>query len=100
MKNNVYNMLGLAMRARQLVSGEGTVLQAIQKRQVSLVILAGDASERTTKKFQDKCKTYHIPLRSFGTQPSLGRAIGKPTRTVLGITDSNFSKRIVEMLEE
>lgn len=48
--NQIEQMLGLAMRARKLITGEELVVKAIRQGQVKLVILASDASANTRKK--------------------------------------------------
>ncbi|HEY4430864.1 MAG TPA: ribosomal L7Ae/L30e/S12e/Gadd45 family protein, partial [Paenibacillus sp.] len=54
--------LGLAMRAGKIVTGDEAVLKAVRSSEAKLVVLAGDASDNTQKKFRDKCGTYDIPL--------------------------------------
>jgi Ribosomal protein HS6-type (S12/L30/L7a) len=50
-KQKALNLLGLAIRARQLESGSPTVLDAIRKQRAQLVIIAEDASPNTKKQF-------------------------------------------------
>lgn len=64
--------LGLAMRAGKLVTGDEIVLKAIRSGEAKLVILAGDASANTQKKFRDKCGTYKIPLMIGFDRETLG----------------------------
>ncbi len=44
------SLLGLCMRAGELVTGEELTLEAVRKKNVALVLLASDASENTAKK--------------------------------------------------
>ena len=46
--------LGLAMRAGKIVTGDEAVLKAVRSSEAKLVVLAGDASDNTQKKFRDK----------------------------------------------
>lgn len=87
----VMSRLGLAMRAGKLVSGEEIVLKAIRSGEAKLVLLAGDASENTGKKFADKCSSYKIPLLIGYTRFELGAAVGKPERVVFAVTDRGFA---------
>ncbi|WCK52855.1 YlxQ family RNA-binding protein [Aneurinibacillus sp. Ricciae_BoGa-3] len=91
-------MLGLAMRARKIVTGEDIVVKAIRQGQVKLVILSNDASENTRKKVTDKCAYYKVPCIQHGSREVLGSALGKGTRVVVGITDSGFAKKIRELI--
>ena len=52
--NNFLSLLGLASRARKIVTGE-TLIKKIRTNAIYLVIIASDASDNTKKKFIDKC---------------------------------------------
>ena len=57
MKNNmdkIHSLLGLAMRAGKLVSGEDATMLDLKKGKLNLIIVAGDASNNTKKLFNDK----------------------------------------------
>ena len=56
------SLLGLAARARELVTGE-LVLNDIRRKRVFLVLIAADASASTAKKVQDKCTHYGVPCK-------------------------------------
>lgn len=91
---NVFNLLGLAMRAGKIVSGEDGVLDVIRSGQASLVILSEDASENTRKRILDKCSSYQIDCLEFGDRARLGHAIGKWERVVLAVTDQGFAQKM------
>lgn len=86
------------MRAGKVISGEDSVLRAIRSGKARLVILSGDASPNTTKKFRDKSASYQIDCVQFGKREQLGQATGKKQRVVLAITDLGFSEKIKSML--
>ncbi|MFC3746336.1 L7Ae/L30e/S12e/Gadd45 family ribosomal protein [Paenibacillus sp. GCM10012306] len=90
--------LGLAMRAGKLVTGDEIVLKAVRSSEAKLVVVAGDASENTKKKFRDKCGTYDIPLVIAFHRDILGASIGKDQRVVLAITDKGFAEMISKQL--
>ena len=52
-QDRIYSMLGLAMKAGKVVSGEFAVDKSIKDGSAWLVIIASDASDNTTKKFSD-----------------------------------------------
>ncbi|WP_411346149.1 YlxQ family RNA-binding protein [Paenibacillus sp. WLX1005] len=89
--NNELSLLGLAMRAGKVLSGDELVLKAIRSREAALVILAGDASANTQKKFRDKCSSYQIPLLVGYDRDSLGTSIGKEGRVIIALTDQGFA---------
>lgn len=49
-KEKVLNLLGLAMRAGKLVTGEELTIGDIRSNKAKFVFVAGDASENTRKK--------------------------------------------------
>lgn len=89
--NKVLSRLGLATRAGKLISGEEVVLKAVRSGEAKLVILAGDASDNTTKKIKDKCNSYSVPLVIGFTRFDLGSAVGKPERVLFAVTDKGFA---------
>ncbi|CAM3990238.1 YlxQ-related RNA-binding protein [Catellicoccus marimammalium] len=98
-KQKLLNLLGIAQRAAQLVTGESLTLEAIRKKRIALVFVASDASENTKKQFCDKAKYYQIPLFMPYTSLELSQAIGQK-RSVIGIRDKGFAKKIKEYLAE
>lgn len=98
-KQRFLNLLGLAMKAGKLVTGEETTLQSVRKNTVNLVILASDASENTEKKMRDKCHSYHTKLISPCTSAELSSAIGK-NRMIVGVCDTGFSRKMCELMTE
>lgn len=97
-QNKSLSQLGMAMRAGKLITGDEIVLKAVRSKQVHLFIIAGDASENTKKKFRDKCNTYGIQLAEAFDREQLGKAIGKPERVVIAVTDAQFGKMIASHL--
>ncbi len=97
--DKVLSYLGLAMRGRNLVSGEFQTEDAVKSGKAILVIVAEDASENTKKLFQDKCSYYEVPVYSYGTKQSLGRAIGKDQRSSLAVTDAGLAQAIEKAMQ-
>lgn len=98
--NKTLQQLGLAMRAGKLISGDEIVLKAVRKGEARLVIVAGDASDNTKKKFRDKCSTYGVRLEEMFDRIQLGNAIGKSERVVLAVTDAKFGQMIAGHLSQ
>lgn len=99
-KSKTYSMIGLATRARNLVSGEFSTEKAIKEGKAFLVIVAEDASNNTKKQFRNSCEFYHVAYREFGTKAELGHAMGKEQRASLAITNEGFANSIIKILEE
>ena len=50
-QNKLLSLIGIAMKAGKLVSGEFSTETAIKSGKAYLVIITGDASKNTVKKF-------------------------------------------------
>lgn len=90
---NVLSLLGLAMRAKKIVTGD-VLMKNIRQKKVYFVLIAEDASENTKKKYVDKCSYYHIDYQINGFIDEISRAIGKDNRVALGIVDRGFADKI------
>ena len=99
-KDQIFNFLGLAMRAGKIKSGESVILSDIKTNKIKLVIVATDASDNTLKVMKNKSESNQIPLRSFGTRVELGIALGKGERVNIGVTDNGFAKKLLSMIDE
>ena len=98
MTDKAIQLLGLALRARKISSGE-MVLSSIRSKQASLVIIAEDASENTKKKYVDKCTFYEIPYVWIESSTILSRAIGQNNRMAVAVNDAGFAAKIQSYLK-
>jgi predicted RNA-binding protein YlxR (DUF448 family) len=99
-RGQILALLGLAARAGRLVSGWNGVRAA--KGRLELILIADDASENTVQRFSDRanvhtCTRAHVKLGL--TKEELGRAIGKPARSVVGLSDPRLAARLRQELE-
>lgn len=94
------SQIGMAMRAGKLITGDELVLKAVRGGKASLVLIAGDASDNTKKKFRDKCGTYGVPMAVAYDRQRLGQAIGKAERVVMAVTDGPFGQMIASHLSQ
>lgn len=95
--NNCLNTLGLAARARKVVTGE-TLIAKIRSNEVQFVIIASDASDNSKKKITDKCTSYKIDYVITSSIDELSSAIGKKNRVAVGIQDAGFAKILKEKI--
>lgn len=98
--NKVLSLLGLATRSRNVVSGGFATEQAVKSGKACLVIIAGDASDNTRKKFSNMCEFYQVPCAVYGEKEVLGHAMGKEERTSLAVTDVGFADSIQKHLKD
>lgn len=94
----ILSFLGLATRAGKLVSGEFVVEKTIKSGEAKLVIIAGDASDNTKKKFTNMCTYRNIPLAFISDRFEIGKVTGKEYRVSVAITDDGFANTIKSLL--
>lgn len=92
--NKAYGMIGMAMKAGKVASGEFATEKAVKSGKAALVIVSETASENTKKKFQNMCDYYKVPIYFFGEKEELGHAIGKEFRASLAVLDTGLAKAI------
>ena len=99
-KEKFYGLLGLAARARKIISGEELSIQEVRSGRAKCVVLASDASEGTKKKILNKCHSYHVPVIHADSREILGCAIGKERRVVVAVCDTGFAKKMMSYTNE
>ena len=82
-KDKVLSLIGLATKAGQTASGEFMTEREVKTGRAALVIVAGDSSDNTKKKFRDMCEFYKVPIYFYGDKDTLGHAMGKEFRASL-----------------
>lgn len=90
----IMSLVGLAMKAGKVKSGEFATEKAVKSGLAYLVIVSESASDNTKKKFGNMCLYYEVPISYFGSKEELGGAIGKEFRASLAVVDENFAKAI------
>ena len=97
MNNKLLSMLGLCTKAGKLKSGEFQTESSVKSGEAFLVIVAGDASDNTKKKFNDMCTFYETPIIEYGLKEEIAKAIGKDVRAMLAECDEGFAKSILKI---
>ncbi len=95
--SNFLKFLGLTRKSGNVIAGGNLTETAIKKGRLSLIILAGDASEGTKKKFRDMAEHHEVEILETSTVDDLGQAIGKGQISVIGIADGKMSKKLKEL---
>ena len=93
-------MIGMAMKAGKIVSGEFATEKAVKTGKAFLVIVSAAASDNTKKMFRNMCTFYHVPMYIYGTKEELGHSMGKEFRASLAVTEEGFAKSIEKRLKE
>ena len=94
----IYQLMGLAKRAGFAQGGEFLAEKAVRSGRSCLLIVAGDASDNTKKKFSDMCSFHETPFYVFSDKDSLGHAIGTEFRASVTINNAGMARKIIELL--
>lgn len=98
-KQKIFNLLGLAQRARKVVLGEEFVLKGLSKNQHNLVFLASDAGKNIKNKIIKKTNYYNALVIDCLSTIELSNAIGKENRKVILVSDKGFIDKFIEYLD-
>jgi ribosomal protein L7Ae-like RNA K-turn-binding protein len=96
----VLNLVGLGIRARNVVVGVEQVRLAARKGRLALALVAPDASANSLKKLLPLLKATKVPLLEELTAESLGTAAGRESTAAIGITDPSLAAGIRKVFDE
>ena len=100
MTNKVNGLLGICSKAGKLIVGTEAVIEGINKKNVKLVIIAIDTSEKTIQKIEKICIENKVKVLKYGTIFDNSKAIGKVNKAIIGIKDNNLSLAIEKQICE
>ncbi len=95
-ERQILALLGLGARAGKIISGWNGVRAA--KGRSELLLVAADASENARREFTSLGQG-RARVRICLSKEELGRAIGKPPRSVVGVLDSGLAARLERELQ-
>jgi ribosomal protein L7Ae-like RNA K-turn-binding protein len=90
--------LSLAYKARAVVSGYQALRSALAQAHILYMIFAEDIAVERAKEYSIWCAQYNIPSITFETKEELGRLLGKPSRSAIGLTAPHFRDLLVTRL--
>ncbi|MCR4427221.1 MAG: ribosomal L7Ae/L30e/S12e/Gadd45 family protein [Firmicutes bacterium] len=92
--------MGLAEKAGALAVGSASVARAVESGRAKLLVVAGDASERTTSRFQRLAGRRFLEIIRVSDRESLGRALGSPRPVAIAaVTDESFASGLLKHRE-
>jgi ribosomal protein L7Ae-like RNA K-turn-binding protein len=91
-------LLGLAARAGSVVPGTERVREAARNDELVLVLLARDSSENSRGKLLPLLQARRIPHMTEFERVRLGRAVGRPPLSAVGIADPGLARRLEQLL--
>ncbi len=100
MKDKFLNFLGLCKKSGNILEGYNKCEANIGYKRIYLLILSKDVSENTREKFIKIASENNIKVLELYSKEELGNAVGLKEINVIGITDQNFSKRLLELSKE
>lgn len=96
-ESRALNLLGLAMRAGQVISGDDMAEREIRAGRAAIVLLDEGASARTRDKYEGLCQRKGITLFLL-SEDSLGRSIGKDGRMVATLKKGPLARQMETLL--
>lgn len=96
MQNKILGKIGLCRKAGKTIIGAKDVTESIIQRKVSLVIIAKDTAENTTRPVLRTAEERNVPvLMTEFSKEELGNAVGYADVAVIGIADKGFAKSFI-----
>ncbi len=98
-EQKVVNLLSMAQRANQVVSGEFAAAKALQEGKARLLLVAKDAASETKKNYAGLAAKYKVPIYYLLTRDSLGTCLGKTFRAAAVLLDPGFGKALEKWIK-
>ncbi len=95
MSSKLTRLLGLGLRAGNVVVGVAGVRAGLQRGQVVCVVLALDAGDRTREKVVRLAEAKQIPVLRGPVAAELGAVLGKPPVQAAGVTDPALARGLI-----
>ncbi len=93
------NLLGLAMRSGNALTGTDQVRKAVRDGTVAGAILAADASPTQREKLVPLLEVQRVPYHIVLLREQLGGALGKAPVSAVGLTTRGFARRAAELAQ-
>lgn len=90
--------LGLSQKAGAVVSGYALLQRACAQGHVLYMVLAEDMAAGRAEEYRAWCAQHRVPYVTLFTKEELGRLIGKPSRSALGLTAPRFIELLCTLL--
>jgi ribosomal protein L7Ae-like RNA K-turn-binding protein len=93
--SGVLGLLGLGIRAGNVVVGVDAVRRSLQARECRCIVVARDASQRVREKVVRLATAIGVPQVEGPEAAVLGARLGKPPVMVAGVRDAALADGIV-----
>ncbi len=96
----VANLVGMARKSGQLVSGSNAVLLGLRKQAgFALVLLAEDISAGIAEKVLESAERHQVPCRQMFSKGMLGQVLGKGERSVVAVQAGDLADTLLIELQ-
>ena len=95
MSTRITRLLGLGLRAGNVVVGVAGVRAGLQRGKLACVVLAEDAGQRTIEKVARLADAKAIPVLRGPAAEQLGAGLGKPPVQAVGVTDPALARGLI-----
>ena len=98
MNNKALGLIGIATKAGKVSFGTDAVLEKVEKKRTSLVIIAEDASNKAKENMRYFCEKNKIRFLEFESIKTLSHTIGKSNKSVICINEKNLGEEIYKII--
>ncbi len=95
MSTRITRLLGLGLRAGNVVVGVAGVRAGLQRGTLVCVVLAQDAGERTMEKVTRLAEAKGIPVLRGPVATELGAGLGRPPVQAVGVADQALARGLI-----
>lgn len=100
LERRVLGLVGLGMRARNVVVGVERVREAAKRGTLRMAIVAPDASKHSLDKVVPLLTAKRIRTLQGPSAAALGSAVGRETTAAIGITNGALARGVRALLEQ
>lgn len=94
LRERILNLLGMARKSSQVVSGSNLVLDSLNPDDTALVLMAEDISQGIGEKVHGRAERAGIPCQRLFDKALLGRILGKGERSVVALKKGPLAETI------
>jgi ribosomal protein L7Ae-like RNA K-turn-binding protein len=91
----ITRLLGLGLRAGNVVVGVAGVRAGLQRGKLACVVLAQDAGQRTMEKVTRLAEAKGIPVLRGPGASELGAGLGRPPVQAVGVSDASLARGLI-----
>ena len=86
--------LSMAQKAGAAISGATPLQRALAQRRIVTLVLAEDIAAARAQVYYTCCEQQNIPWLTLFSKVDLGRLLGKPSRSAVGLTQRRFGEQL------